>query len=56
MRFEKRVKRSEVDYFIRITVAHLEYAREDSAVAHQNLRLNGPGSPLLFSFPLLNLI
>jgi hypothetical protein len=46
MIYEKRVKISVVNYFIRIAVAHLEYAREDSEAAHQNLKLNGLGSLL----------
>jgi len=45
-RYEKRVKRSVVNYFIRIAVAHLEYAHEDSAIIHRNLKLNALESPL----------
>jgi hypothetical protein len=40
MRYERRVKRSGVDYFIRIAIAHLEYGHEGSAAAHRNLKLN----------------
>lgn len=45
-RYEKRVKISVVNYFIRIAVVHLEYAHGGSAVALQNLKLNALGSLL----------